>query len=218
MERLTFHLPRSEAITSSEHRIDLEWLYNHARWELCAPLLLPRRLHSVAASSDGLSIYVFGGYIDERRTTSSIERYDITTDSWSELDDLPFGQHNCPLVQAVADGNSFLVFPYSTEQSKECNNDVLPMVLRYTPGANVPFFPIIVPNNDYEQHLRLPIASWHSFSATKSTLLNKVYLVGGTIKGKWTNRSYELDLISLEWKEMPKMTFARRRLATIVLE
>ena len=218
MERLTFHLPRSEDITSSEHRIDLEWLYNHAQWELCAPLLLPRRLHSVAASADGSSIYVFGGYVDERRTTSSIERYDITTDSWSELDDLPFGQHNCPLVQAVADGNSFLVFPYSTERSKECNNGVLPMVLRYTPGADVPFSPINVPNNDYEQYLRLPIASWHSFSVTKSTSLNKVYLVGGTIKGKWTNRSYELDLITLEWKEMPKMTFARRRLATIVLE
>jgi len=170
MERLTFEYPISE-------NIDMDWLYNQAQWELCAPLILPRRLHSVAASKDGSSIYVFGGFIDERRTTSSIERYDIDTDTWSALDELPF--ENCPLVQAVAiDESSFFVFPYSTEQSTECSE--APVVMRYTPGSDAELFsPISIPSGD---ELRLPITCWHSFTATLSTTLNRLYLIGGTIR------------------------------------
>ena len=212
MERLNFQYPTNKG--GAPNHVDIEWLYNRASWELCAPLILPRRLHSVATSADGTAIYVFGGYIDERRTTPSIERYDIVADKWSAFDKLPFGEHNCPLVQAVAyQTNSFLVFPYSTEQSDEDMD--APLVLRYTPGSDTLFTPISIRNG---QQLRLPIVSWHSFSATLSTTLNKVFLVGGTVKGKWTNRSYELDLSTLEWTELPKMTFARRRLATVVLE
>ena len=212
MERLNFQYPTNKG--GAPNHFDIEWLYNRASWELCAPLLLPRRLHSVATSADGTAIYVFGGYIDERRTTPSIERYDIVADKWSAFDKLPFGEHNCPLVQAVAyQTHSFLVFPYSIEQSDEDMD--APLVLRYTPGSDTLFTPISIRNG---QQLRLPIVSWHSFSATLSTTLNKVFLVGGTVKGKWTNRSYELDLSTLEWTELPKMTFARRRLATVVLE
>jgi len=173
LERLTFEYQSDE----KRGTLDMDWLYNQAEWELCAPLILPRRLHSVAASKDGISIYVFGGFIDERRTTSSIERYDIDTDTWSAVDKLPF--ENCPLVQAVAVGeSSFFVFPYSTEQSTECYE--APLVMRYTPGSDdVLFSPISLPNGD---ELRLPITSWHSFTATLSTTLNRLYLIGGTIR------------------------------------
>jgi len=174
MERLTFEYPSSEKGGSS---LDMDWLYNQAQWELCAPLILPRRLHSVATSRDRSSIYVFGGFIDERRTTSSIERYDIDTDTWSALDELPF--ENCPLVQAVAiDESSFFVFPYSTEQSNEYSE--APLVMRYTPRSDtVLFSPVIIPSGG---ELRLPITCWHSFTATLSTSLNRLYLIGGTIR------------------------------------
>ena len=209
MERLTFDYPSGE---KGEGSLDVAWLYNHAQWEQCAPLILPRRLHSVAASKDGSSIYVFGGFIDERRTTSSIERYDIGTDTWSAIDELPFD--NCPLVQAVAvDESSFFVFPYSTEQSNDCSE--APLVMRYTPGSGELFSPISIPSGG---ELRLPITSWHSFTATLSTTLNRLYLIGGTIKGKWAAVSYELDVDTLEWNELPPMSFPSRRLATVVLE
>jgi len=173
VERLTFEYSSGEGGAS----LDMDWLYNQAQWELCAPLILPRRLHSVAASRDGSSIYVFGGFIDERRTTNSIERYDIDTDTWSAVDELLFD--NCPLVQAVAvDESSFFVFPYSTDQSTECSE--APLVMRYTPGSDAELFsPISIPSGG---ELRLPITNWHSFTATISNTLNRLYLIGGTIR------------------------------------
>ncbi|KAL7549319.1 hypothetical protein ACHAWF_012587 [Thalassiosira exigua] len=205
LERLTLPLDK-----------DFDWRGHResCRWELCAPLLLPRRLHSVASSADGSSIYVFGGYIDERRTTSSIERYDVSLDEWSVVGNLPYGE-SCPLVQAIADGDSFLVFPFSTEHVGE---DQAPSVMRYTPCSDTPFTPAIAPDDSTCRRLCLPLTNWHSFSATSSTSLNKAFLVGGTINGKWTDRCFELDMVSLKWKELPAMTFARRRLATLVLE
>lgn len=214
VERLDLEYPISDG--PPEHGLLSQRLREHARWELCAPLLLPRRLHSVAASNDGSSIFVFGGYIDERMTTTSIERYDVVGDKWSATDNLPFAGSNCPLVQAVADRNGFLIFPFSTEQTMGGN---APSVLRYTPGSRSPFSPVLAPKSDHgRDQLHLPLANWHSFSATSSPSLNKAFLVGGTLNGKWTDRSYELDLQSYEWKELPPMPFARRRLATLVLE
>ncbi|KAL9189216.1 hypothetical protein ACHAXT_011706 [Thalassiosira profunda] len=206
VERLTFEYP-----PDNRKRADgMQTLQKNGLWELCAPLLLPRRLHSVVASSDGSSIYVFGGYIDERRTTSAIERYDNETNRWAAVEELPFGEHNCPLVQAVADGESFMIFPFSTQDGET------PLVQRFVPGSDEPFSPVIVPGTG--EQLRLPIPNWHSFSATSSSSLSKAFLVGGTIGGKWLARSFELDLLKMEWNELPPMTFARRRLATVVLE
>lgn len=220
MERLNF---------DPHHGTGEEWAQQQPQqqWETCSSLLLPRRLHSVVASADNSSIYVLGGFINERTTTRSIERYDICTNKWTAVEELPFHEHNCPLIQAVADEDgTFLIFPFSSEQKEIIDN--APLVLRYTPGSNTPFLPISVPISvfDYTHHqqqqnnnyLKLPIANWHSFSVTKSKSLKKAYLVGGTINGKWTNKSYELDLISFDWTELPPMTFPRRRLAAVVLE
>jgi hypothetical protein len=213
VERFSFEFPTAGGPLM--HRFDSEWV-KRSQWKICAPLLVPRRLHAVVASNDGSSIYVLGGYVDERRTTSSIERYDVLADTWTAVDELPFNDH-CALVQAVADADgSMLIFPFSTEKTVACQ---APLVLRYTPGSDTLFLPIPVPKHiDMQQQLRLPTANWHSFSATKSVTLNKAYLVGGTINGKWTSRSYELDLSTFEWTEIPGMTFARRRLAIVVLE
>ena len=211
-----------------------------SKWEACAPLLLPRRLHSVVSSSDGSYIYVLGGFVDDRRTTSSIERYDVNADKWIEMEEgLPYVERGCPLVQAVSDGqDGFLIFPFgcggsgsggkNKEEKRLSKKDGCALVLRYTPGSeHVPssaslssFSPIVVPTNDDNElrYLRLPLGNWHSFSATTSVTLRKAYLIGGTIEGKWTNRGYELDLQTFVWTELPPMAFQRRRLATLVLE
>ena len=203
------------------HGTGEEWTQQQSQqqWETCSPLLLPRRLHSVVASADDSSIYVLGGFINERTTTRSIERYDICTNKWTAVEELPFHEHNCPLVQAVADvDGTFLIFPFSSEQTEIDN---APLVLRYKPGSNTPFLPISIFDDTHHHQqtkLKLPLATWHSFSVTKSKSLNKAYLVGGTINGKWTNTSYEIDLTSFHWTELPPMTFPRRRLAAVVLE
>lgn len=215
-----------------------------SKWKACASLLLPRRLHSVVSSSDGSYIYVMGGFIDDRRTTSSIECYDVHADTWVEMEEgLPYGgsRGGCPLVQAVPDGHDgFLIFPFgcgysgggggggggmSKEEKRMLKKDGRALVLRYTPEtkhatSSSSFSPIPIPttvDGGYPQ-LRLPVADWHSFSATSSITLRKAYLVGGTISGKWTNRGYELDLQTYEWRELPPMAFARRRMAALVLE
>ena len=215
MERLTFEYP-GIAHTPNQ-RLDVKWLHNEAQWEQCAPLLLSRRLHAVAKSTDDKSIFVFGGYIDERGTTNSIERYDIETDAWTSAGELPFGGHNCPLVQAIAYNDGFLVFPFSTLSSDQADDDA-PLVLNYRPGSETLFSPLDFPDSDMKHQLRLPLANWHSFAVTSSHSLNKLFLVGGTIKGKWTDRCWELDLDRLEFNELPPCPSARRRLATMVLE
>jgi hypothetical protein len=181
---------------------------------------MPRRLHSVVASADGRSIYVFGGYIDERHTTNSIEQYDIDSNKWSAFDALPYGVDNCPLVQVILDrssgaDNSFLIFPYGSGNINSPNDNF--KLLRYRPGADNPFAPILIPGDD-EKELHLPLKSWAAFSVTSSQSMKKAYLVGGTIDGKWTDRGFELDLPTMTWTELPAMKSARRRAVTLVLE
>ena len=197
-------------------------LHRDARWEKCSPILTPRRLHSVAASVDGSSVFVFGGYINERQVTSSIESYDIETDSWSATDELPYPEKSCPLVQAVPDWSpdanksSFLIFPYSDNNS----NETLPVVLRYTPDSLEKFEPMVVPNvNETSvKQLQMPIKNWHSFSATVSPSLQTAYVVGGLIDSKWTGKCFSLDLTTMKWQELPEMSLPRRRLTSLVIE
>lgn len=197
-------------------------LQRDARWEKCSPILTPRRLHSVAASVDGSSVFVFGGYINERQVTSSIESYNIETDCWSATDELPFPEKRCPLVQAVQDWSpdaskiSFLIFPYSDNNT----NETRPVVLRYTPNSLEKFEPVVVPNANEEsvEQLQMPIKNWHSFSATVSPSLQTVYVVGGLIDSKWTGKGFSLDLTTMKWQELPEMSLPRRRLTSLVIE
>lgn len=186
----------------------IDRFHSNATWEPCASLLLPRRLHSTAASCDGRYIYVFGGYSTCTGTTKSIERYDIKADTWEEVASLP----SLALVQAIAHEDGFLIFPFAIKGSEG------PSVLRYIPGIDEgdAFRQVQIPGSGEE--LRLPVPGWHSFAVTVSKTLNRVYLVGGTIDSKWTERSFELDLSTMAWREMPKMSSARRRLASVVME
>jgi hypothetical protein len=215
MEKLSFKISRSCS--------ELDWQRN-ARWEKCSPILTPRRLHSVAASIDGSSIFVFGGYVDERNVTSSIESYNISTDSWNATDELPYPTTSCPLVQAVPDWspdvenkNSFLIFPYSDNNT---GDNCTPVVLRYSPHSAKKFEPVVVTNTGetHVEHLQMPIKNWHSYSATISPSLRKAYLVGGLIDSKWTGRGFSLDLKTMKWRELPEMSLPRRRLAALVME
>ena len=186
---------------SHDRSNEISW-QNEGRWVKCSPLLTPRRLHSVAASTDGSSIYVFGGYIDERNVTTSIESYDIEANCWNVVDQLP----NPVLVQAVPDwsldaNNSFIIFPFSD------NNASGNWVLRYTPN-----------DSTFEPVVEMPIKNYHSFSATVSQSLRKAYLVGGLIDSKWTGRAFALDLDTMTWQELPEMSLPRRRLAALVME
>ena len=153
--------------------------HSSTTWEPCACLLLPRRLHSSTASSDGKFIYVFGGYATCTGTTKSIERYDIKENTWEEVAEMPYGK-NAPLVQAIAHEDGFLIFPFAIKGSEG------PSVLRYIPGIEEgeSFHPVLIPGSGAE--LTLPVSGWHSFAVTVSKNLNKAYLVGGTIDSKWT--------------------------------
>jgi hypothetical protein len=203
VERLSLDYPCS-SLTSNQ-------------WQLCAPLLKPRRLHSVVASADERSIFVFGGFIDERHTTNSIEQYNIDMNQWSACDALPYGAEYCPLVQVIPDwsreDNSFLIFPFGSDS----NSPTSFTILRYIPGADNLFASVLIPGDD-EKELQLPLKNWAAFSVASSKKNAKAYLVGGTIDGRWTDRGFELDLQTMTWTELPAMQCARRRSVTLVLE
>eukprot|EP00956_Cyclotella_meneghiniana_P013801 scaffold20263_cov69-Cyclotella_meneghiniana.AAC.1 len=194
------------------------------QWDTCAPLLKPRRLHSVVASADGCSIYVFGGYVNERFTTPSIEKYDVVSNQWTYCDELPYGDQNCPLVQVILDwsrtDNSFLIFPFGSEKNRSPDKTV--EVLRYTPNSDRLFSSVAVPSsgvNEFkDQKLCMPLRNWASFSVACWKSQMKAYLVGGTLDGKWTARTFELDLKSMKWKELPEMLCARRRSVALVVD
>lgn len=193
------------------------------QWDACAPLLKPRRLHSVVASADGSSIYVFGGYVDDRSTTPSIEKYDVASNQWTHCDELPFGDQSCPLVQVISDWSradiSFLIFPFGSEKSRSPDNAI--EVLRYTPNSDRPFSSVVVPSGKNElenQKLYMPQNNWASFSAACWKSQKKAYLVGGTLDGKWTACTYELDLQTMKWNELPEMLCARRRSVALVVD
>jgi hypothetical protein len=58
-----------------------------ARWETRAPLTVPRT--EVAAAAAGGRIVVAGGFLAEGSTTSRVDAYDVATDTWRRLPDLP---------------------------------------------------------------------------------------------------------------------------------
>jgi len=103
-------------------------------WEVLTGMDLPRYEHGAVAAAGGL--YVFGGMtpgvlLDD--FTSSAEKYDPGTDSWTTVEKMPFG---CARMGTAYDGESVFLAggSYSASNSlDDFNYSFLPVLFRYDP-------------------------------------------------------------------------------------
>jgi len=187
-----------------------------SEWQLVAPLLVPRRLHGVAAynvtSSTAMvvplngvidnhsedfynyKIYTFGGHRDDPHWhTNSAEVYDPTSNDWRCISPMPIAGG----TSAVTIHPFIFIFVHGK------------YVLRYDPVKD-----------NYLRLSNLPIDEWHCFDVAvlhphcASTF---IFVHGGIVNGKWVKPLFRYCAASDKWKQLPSMKSARRRCASAII-
>ncbi|KAJ1442315.1 hypothetical protein B484DRAFT_442222 [Ochromonadaceae sp. CCMP2298] len=178
------------------------------RWESLAPLLLPRRLHALAAfpaqetvgaeagtaagqrSRDRL--FVFGGNCDDPHWhTGSAEEYSPAENTWKALPPMPGPGGGAAAV-------TVLPFVFVFRHGKH--------VLRFDPATRA-----------YLRLSDLPLPDWHCFGAVALPGSSQVCVHGGISAGSWSRAAFLYDAATDAWSRMPDMTQARRRCGSAVL-
>lgn len=134
-------------------------------------------------------MYVFGGAGDHDKATMRwAECYDPKEDQWHAVKDLPVPGLTC----AVAVGRHIYVLLMGKQ------------VFRYDPETDT-----------YVKLARFPLPEWFCFTAV--AVGTKIYVIGGAVKGRWTNAAYCYDVTTNIWQELPSMAITRRRCAAAVI-
>lgn len=155
-------------------------------WVTVSRLPTPRRLHGFTQCKGDLLL--FGGGSDKKWFVGSAEAYNVADDKWRSLAPMP--QAGCACAVTVEDRVFVLI--WGQEQ----------------------FYEYLVSSDQYIAVGALPLASWHGFSACASG--SRLYVLGGKTAGKWSNNTYCYDIHTDQWEDLPRMTFCRRRFASIV--
>jgi N-acetylneuraminic acid mutarotase len=152
------------------------------KWTTHSQLNIPRRLHGVASHKE--YIYVFGGSTAESSEISSVECYNTLTDEWCEVQNMPSVAR--PVALTIGE------YIYLILGGR--------YILKYSPGRD-----------EYEnvENGKLPLFEWYGFSAEEYE--GKIYIFGGTTKGKLTKSVYSFDTNIYIWEEVCKMKTVRRR-------
>lgn len=164
-------------------------------WEVCTPMIMPRRLHGSAMS--GSTLYVFGGSpgseVEQKLRTNCVESYDCTTFKWTLCAPMPYKAH---VVATSVNDQQVYVFPYGDEE-----------MLCYSPMTDT-----------YVTLGKLPLPSWHGYAVTHNSKFDPtgVYLVGGATNGKWSKKIFRYDVVLVKWKELPELSLPRRRLGCAI--
>ena len=168
---------------------------NSKKWEVCSPMIMPRRLHGSAYYDN--KIYVFGGSpgnnLEQKLRTNCVEYHDLSTQLWSRLNDMPCKSH----CVACTVGHFIYILPFGDEG-----------IFKYNPS-----------NDTYSQSLgKLPLTNWHGFSVTHNEEydVNGLYVVGGASNAKWSSKVFRYDVITNVWNELNNMLLPRRRTACAI--
>jgi len=160
-------------------------------WEQMAPLPTPRRLLGSAVVGT-TSIYAFGGSREDETAwyTAVAECYDIASDSWKKLKDLPVaGQCSA----CALDDKHIFVFIHGS------------YVVRYD-----------IKHDDYVRVADLPKKDLFTFQVLPVGR-HTIILVGGACSGKSMRGVYAFDTLQMTWKILPDMSQARRRLGACIV-
>ena len=162
-----------------------------AVWKVCAPMIMPRRLHG-SAVVDG-KVYVFGGSPgsdkEQKLTTNCVECYDTMKHLWIQKNNMPISSH----CVAINVGSDIFVLPFGDS-----------MMFKYT-----------VIDDQYIEMSALPLQNWHGF-AVASDFVSNLYVVGGTTDGRWSRKAFCYNVVSNAWTEMPELSLPRRRTAIAI--
>jgi hypothetical protein len=169
-----------------------------------------RRL--AGATECGGDLFAFGGNISdgnhlstdvvttnangEKWYTASAERYNTAENAWTRIRDMPC---RGPASAATVGANIY-VFIHGKA------------VYRLTPTANKGGSE----TDAYVKLADLPEHQWFSFDV--SSFGRRIFLVGGSIDGAWSTKSYIFDTMTCSFSEMPEMLVPRRRCAAAVIE
>lgn len=188
-------------------------------------------------------LYAIGGWVDGSVSSKHNERYDIETDKWELMSELPTPRR---LLGAACtmDGSTIYVFG-GLEEDKEawyCNaaeryaiatdswEAVRPMPVRGACCAaavdNRYCFIFVhqgaVLRYDIESdtYLKccesLPLEGWASFDA-KPLGRRSIILAGGAINGKSLRAVYMFDTLNFSWEKLPDLQVGRRRIGLAIV-
>jgi len=177
-------------------------------WVSLRSMSTPRRL--AGATECNGDLFVFGGNIsdgDHRSTdvvtngwyTASAERYNVPENTWAHIQDMPCRGP----ASAATIGSNIYVFIHGKA------------VYRLTPSADKSSSSSSS-SSSYVKLAELPEHQWFSFDV--SSFGRRIFLVGGSIDGAWSTKSWIFDTMTCSFTEMPSMLTPRRRCAAAVIE
>lgn len=170
------------------------------KWIVLPSFTVPRRLLGAVATQT--SVYVFGGAIDNSNhlgftegeesngwVTGAVERFDVETQAWQRLNDLPLSGP----TSAVSVHEEIFVIVHGQALLKY---DIL--------------------EDSYIRVAILPLKYWYCFDCCSYG--SKIYITGGSVEGRWSTAFFSFDLKTLAWTRHADMQRERRRAACAIVK
>jgi hypothetical protein len=168
-----------------------------AGWGSLAPSIFERT--EVGAARIGDRVYVVGGFISTRGTTSKVARYDISNDRWKRVPDLPIAVNHAGVTAMrgklyVLGGN----WPARGQNAKS------PRLYRFNPKR--------------KRWRRLADALTARSALAFAGRGRKLFAAGGAIEGNDRVRRLEIyNLKSKRWRRGPKLPTGRNHVGAAIL-
>lgn len=145
---------------------------------------------------------MFGGRVSNEASgpTTSAECFDprASDPAWHPVADLPVP--GCACAASLGDSRHVYVLLWGSDTGRMGGSDG--GVWRYDVGAD-----------RYERIAPLPLPEWYGFAVAADPRGGRLYVVGGSTKGRWTGSAFCIDASSGTWNELPPMKMVRRRTA-----
>jgi non-specific serine/threonine protein kinase len=165
-------------------------------WTPLRPATLERT--EVGAVRIGRFVYVVGGFEREgARTTAAVERYDIRTDRWRRVRDMPIALNHS--VAAAYRGDVYVMGGYTSATGLDTETAAL---LRYDPQS--------------DRWRRLRRAPSPRAAHAMGVIGNRLYVAGGARDARPLRSMHVYSFRTRRWSRGPSMRFAREHLAGTV--
>jgi N-acetylneuraminic acid mutarotase len=152
----------------------------------------------VGAARIGRFVYVVGGFErDGRRTTAAMERYDVESDSWERLADMPVALNHS--VAAAYRGDLYVMGGYASATGLD---SAIAGLFRYDPET--------------DRWSRLPRAPSRRAAHAMGVIGNRLYVAGGARGGRPLRSLEVYSFKRRRWSRGPRMRVAREHLAGTV--
>lgn len=190
------------------------------------------------SSSQSSCFYAIGGWIDGKLCSADVERYDVSSNTWSRCSSMKVARR---LLGGTAYRDRIYIFGGNCDdgmwytaavEEYEPATDVwtrrsdLPYpgpTSAVTVGENIYVFchgkrvyKYSPQDDSYSALSALPLPEWYTFDVT--SLGPFVFLHGGATKGEWSRAMFMYNTCSDSWTHMPDMIRQRRRCAAAIIK